>query len=94
MPLGRIELVKLKKGKKIMNIERIITLFFFFFSETLISARFGLNQTILGRIRKREKKGFATDVCAAASMAAWCVCVCQTRVQCPGAAPVLPRLGL
>ena len=93
MPLGRIELVKLKKGKKIMNIERIITLLFFFF-ETLITARFGLNQTILGRIRKREKKGFATDVCAAASMAARCVCVCQTRVQCPGAAPVLPRLGL
>ena len=46
MPWG---IVKLKKGKKIMNMERIGTLFFFlFFSETLISARFELNWTILG----------------------------------------------
>ena len=89
MPWG---IVKLKKGKKIMNMERIGTLFFFlFFSETLISARFG---PYWAELENKKKKGFTMDARAAASMAARCIHVCRTRVQRPGAALVLPRLGL
>ena len=89
MPWG---IVKLKKGKKIMNMERIGTLFFFlFFSETLISARFG---PYWAELENKKKKGFTMDARAAASMAARCIHVCRTRVQRPGAAPVLRRLGL
>ena len=89
MPWG---IVKLKKGKKIMNMERIGTLFFFlFFSETLISACF---RPYWAELENEKKKGFTMDARAAASMAAQCIRVCRMRVQRPRAAPVLPRLGL
>ena len=90
MPWG---IVKLKKGKKLMNMGESEHFFFsfLFFSETLISARFG---PYWAELENKKKKGFTMDARAAASMAARCIHVCRTRVQRPGAAPVLRRLGL